>query len=635
MSDLRFIYQYEIAAIILCVTTIIILLHRKSLQNRKNIIFIFLVVVTLLSAIFDAISNIMINDIARNKEVNMPALEAMISIFLLVHNLTPFLFFIYVSEMIGKIRNRKKLYLIYSIPYIVIALLIITNHWTTWVFYFSASNEYLHHFAIYIVYAVAFGYLVLALIQGARYRKALPKGYAFLVAMFIVLAVIAIAIQFFVERFVIEIFISSLVLLVMAFNFETEEQSRNAVTRLYNSSAFLIETERCLYNKRNYDLLIIKIADLRRLNTINGVKVVDGILAKVGQFFLSAKHNRYFDCGGGNICAIFDNKEDLNEAINVIKERFKKPFTNDNINMLFTPLYFCLSMPDEVSTIKEISLLLEDDYQNRNEDGIVALNRLKREVAIEEAIQRAIDNDTLLAYYQAIYSNSTKSINSAEALARIDDPILGFLSPVEFIPVAEKSGKISQLGLLILERVCQFYNKHDVKKLGLDYIEVNLSALQIIDPSIYDSIMSLIKKYNVPASFINFEITESALIENSEVVIEIMDKLIKEGFSFSLDDFGTGYSNFTYLYDMKFNIVKIDKSILDKTINNQTASKTLISMIGMLKDISFRVLQEGVETASQEDLLIKNGIDYIQGYYYSHPIPEDDFIKYLESHKND
>jgi EAL domain-containing protein (putative c-di-GMP-specific phosphodiesterase class I) len=204
------------------------------------------------------------------------------------------------------------------------------------------------------------------------------------------------------------------------------------------------------------------------------------------------------------------------------------------------------------------------------------------------------------------------------------------ISPLEFIPIAEGSGKIIPLGEQVFDKVLSLFDQHHIQDYGIDYIEVNLSPLQVRDPTIVERFHSIMEKHDVSPSHINFEITESSFIDNPTLVLSIMNQFIQEGFAFSLDDFGTGYSNFHYLYDMKFKIIKLDKSILDKASDSAIASKTLFYMIEMLKDISFQVLQEGVERQEQEEKLFEYGIDYIQGFYHSKPLPEEEFLSYMK-----
>ena len=630
MSPLKYFYEYEFAAVFVCLVTIILLIHRRCLKNRRNIFFLLLVLSELFSASLDAAANIMINTIAQGGEVNMVALNWLNGIFLFTHNLMPIIFFIYSNALIRRFK-KPWFYILTALPAVFGLSMLFINGATHWVFYFDAENNYQHGWAIWALYGSAFFYMFVTAVEAVVFRKNLPKGYAGLIILFIATAAGATVVQLIFKPWMVEIFVCSVVLFVMAVNFETEESRRDPTTRLYNLSSFLADAESIVGNRSPRELVIIKLADIHRLNVSYGVKSVNAALKEVGSFCLRMNNNfRIYDCGEGNIVIPMVASNQIDELMSALRAGFSKGFGVEHNQIRFDPLYIRLEVPTQVKTIQEIVLVLDAPYIAGGEKGVEVLERLKREAEIEAAIERAIENESVLVYYQPIYSCKLKRINSAEALCRIKDEKLGYLSPGEFIPVAEKNGQIGKLGLQIFRKVAQLQSRVDFKALGIEYIEVNLSSLQIIDPLLYPTIQEIIKRFNVPPSFINFEITESAFIENQQIAQGMMNRFINDGFVFSIDDFGTGYSNFTYLYDMPFHIVKIDKSILDSAMTSEVAQKTLNSMIRMLKDLSFKVLQEGVEDRKQTEMLSEFGIDYIQGFYYSEPIPAAEFVEYLK-----
>ena len=630
MSPLKYFYEYEFAAIFVCLVTILILIHRHCLRNRRNILFLLLVLCELISAGLDAAANIMINTLDVGGEVNMVALNWVNGIFLFTHNVMPVLFFIYANALIRKFKSVW-FYVIACLPAVFALSMLCTNGATHWVYYFDEANEYCHGWAIWALYGSAFLYMIVTTIEAIVFRPALPKGYSGLIILFIGTAAAATIIQLIFTPWMVEIFVCSVVLFVMAVNFETEESRRDPTTRLYNLSSFLSDADALVGNRFPREILIVKLADMHRLNISYGAQSVNAALKDVGSFCLHQNNKyRFYDCGEGNIVIPLMGYNQMADLMDLLREGFAKPFGHEHNQIRFDPTYIRLEIPSQAKTVQEIILILDAPYVSGGVKGVEVLERLKREAEVEAAIERAIENESVLVYYQPIYSCKLKRINSAEALCRIRDEKLGYLSPAEFIPVAEKNGQIAKLGLQIFRKVAQLQSRVNFKALGLDYIEVNLSSLQIIDPTLYATFQEIIKRFNVPPSFINFEITESAFIENQQVVTGMMNRFISDGFVFSIDDFGTGYSNFTYLYDMPFHIVKIDKSILDSAMTSEVAQKTLSSMIKMLKDLSFQVLQEGVEDQQQTDMLSEFGIDYIQGYYYSKPIPAAEFVEYLK-----
>ena len=249
---------------------------------------------------------------------------------------------------------------------------------------------------------------------------------------------------------------------------------------------------------------------------------------------------------------------------------------------------------------------------------------------IDHIISTGIKNNSFEMYYQPIYSVEKKQFVSAEALIRLRDEKLGFVSPSIFIPAAEKNGAIHQIGDFVLEDVISFIAKSDLEKYGLEYIELNLSVAQCIESNLSEKVMALLEKYTVSPDKINLEITETSENLNFEIIEENINMLASRGIKFSLDDFGTGYSNILRITKLPLNIIKLDKSFVDDL--EKPGMKTVISeTVSMLKKMKKKILIEGVETYEDLDYFRNVGCDYIQGYYFSKPLTKDDFFEFLRN----
>ena len=269
-----------------------------------------------------------------------------------------------------------------------------------------------------------------------------------------------------------------------------------------------------------------------------------------------------------------------------------------------------------------------------------AVHDYERGVLIERLIDKALKNKSFEVYYQPIWNSNAGRFTSAEALCRLIDSEYGIIPPDEFIPVAERNGSILDIGLFVFEEVCRSYQEERLSSLGIEYVEVNLSVVQCLSKNLMRSFDEILNKYQLSAEKINLEITESATTENQKVMYDTIEVLNNSKFSFSLDDYGTGYSNISYMYEMPFSIIKIDKSILWKAKDPRTGESEkngyiyLENTIHMLKEMGYSVLVEGVETVEQKMLLEELGCDYLQGYYFSQPVQKQvftDFIKVVNT----
>ena len=250
---------------------------------------------------------------------------------------------------------------------------------------------------------------------------------------------------------------------------------------------------------------------------------------------------------------------------------------------------------------------------------------------IDRIISDALADNRFEMYYQPIYSVAEKRFRSAEALIRLYDDRYGFISPQLLIDAAERNGTIIQIGDFVLDSVCRFTSDCLRSGLDLDFVELNLSMKQCVQVDLKDKVLSFLNKYSLAPDRINLEITEGSVSADQDIVEENIRILSEYGISFSLDDYGTGYSNLSRLISLPFRIVKIDRSMTEMVFDERIHT-VLKHTIKLLKDIGISVVIEGVETKEVFDQFVALGADYIQGYYFSRPIPENDFAEFIRLH---
>ncbi|MDE5742559.1 MAG: EAL domain-containing protein, partial [Oscillospiraceae bacterium] len=247
---------------------------------------------------------------------------------------------------------------------------------------------------------------------------------------------------------------------------------------------------------------------------------------------------------------------------------------------------------------------------------------------LDEIIDKAIANRGFKIYYQPIYSIAEKKFVSAEALLRLKDETYGFISPELFIVAAERSGAIHKIGDYVMDEVCRFIASDEYKRLGLEYIEVNLSVAQCMSPDLAEKILHIMRRHNVSPDSINLEITETAMSYAQNTMTENIQRLYDAGLSFSLDDYGTGYSNINRVASLPLKIVKLDKSFVDSE-GNPKMWIVLQNTVKMIKDMDMHIVVEGIETKQVLEKFAGLKCDYIQGYYFSKPIPEEEFVEFI------
>lgn len=249
-------------------------------------------------------------------------------------------------------------------------------------------------------------------------------------------------------------------------------------------------------------------------------------------------------------------------------------------------------------------------------------------------LDRAIASDEFLIYFQPKYDIISEKIVGAEALVRWYYNQKNMISPGVFIPVFEENGVIGKLDQVVLRKVCQTLATILEKGLQPVPISINLSRIRLKNPNLKNELTKIIDLYQIPHNLIDFELTESAAYNNDEAMISLFNDLHSLGFKVSLDDFGTGYSSLSVLRKIPMDTLKIDKSFIDVINSNISESKEnllLKDIIAMSKHLGFICLAEGAEDKNQIEFLRSAGCDSVQGFFYCKPIPENEFIKKLQT----
>ena len=262
-------------------------------------------------------------------------------------------------------------------------------------------------------------------------------------------------------------------------------------------------------------------------------------------------------------------------------------------------------------------------------------NDLLSEQEISGIMEGALAEEQFLVYYQPQYNHVTGGLVGAEALVRWKHPERGLISPGLFIPIFERNGFITKLDLYVFGHVCAFLRKCMDQNLPVVPISSNFSQYDIFQPRFVEKLEELRMKYNVPVKYLRVEITESAIVGGSERVNEIVKRLRECGYVVEMDDFGSGYSSLNVLREVDLDVIKLDMLFLSEKANNNRGGTIISSIVRMAKWLDMPVIAEGVETIGQADFLRSIGCEYIQGYLYSKPLPEDEFEALLLKNRID
>ena len=264
-------------------------------------------------------------------------------------------------------------------------------------------------------------------------------------------------------------------------------------------------------------------------------------------------------------------------------------------------------------------------YDKSMKDAYVARNTLDLE------LKNAIHNKEFVVYYQPIYEAKTGKIASAEALVRWLHPKKGIVSPGLFIPHLEENGRISLVDLYVERNTREFLENRVKRGMPVVPVDINLSWLDFYDEQVICDIMEDLVNTTLPGSCVRIEVTESSYSSMAENNTRVFHSMKKRGLKLLVDDFGSGYSSFSTIRDYEFDIIKIDMGFVQKIGESRKTENIIRAIIDMAHHMNILVIAEGAETEEQVDFLRENGCDYIQGYYFSKPLPQDEFDELLNT----
>ncbi|MGC8227584.1 sensor domain-containing phosphodiesterase [Pseudobacillus badius] len=254
-------------------------------------------------------------------------------------------------------------------------------------------------------------------------------------------------------------------------------------------------------------------------------------------------------------------------------------------------------------------------------------NRTLESIKFENALYKALDRDELIIYYQPQIDSRTGDIIGVEALLRWNHPTEGFISPADFIPIAEETGLIVPIGEWVLRNACKQVKAWHDRGYPLISVSVNLSVRQFEENNLFQVIRNILEETGLEPQFLHLELTENQIIKNTEATLKTMELLKKLGINIAIDDFGTGYSSLGYLKDLPISTLKIDKSFVEDVMTDKDNAAITNTIIALAQNLHLNVIAEGVETKEQADFLSSRNCYLMQGYFFSRPLKAEDVVR--------
>lgn len=422
----------------------------------------------------------------------------------------------------------------------------------------------------------------------------------------------------------------------------TEFSEKDVLTGGYNRRGFIRITERLLNevpDRTKYAVLFFNVKNFKAVNELFGVESGDVVLQNIFRTLTHSKLSPVITARVESdhfVCLVENKNLDFEELTSVCDNKFVKDGKCMNL-IIRCGIFYVEEKPMKISGVIDRAKLAKRYITDEYVQPYMVYDHSMQVAYIDKAklageLQEGIAKEQFKVYYQPVIDTKTGKIASAEALIRWIHPDKGFISLALFIPALEENGHISELDFYVLKKVWQFINDRCENNKFVVPISVNLSWMDFYDEIMMEKILKEMDRFreNGREHMARFEITETSYAAIRENRSGILESLRIKNAKILLDDFGSGFSSFGMLQDYDFDILKIDMSFIRKIGENPKTKSIVHSIIGMAHEIGIKTVAEGVETEEQVSFLRQSGCDYIQGYYYSKPLPEEEFVEFLE-----
>ncbi|MCR5456930.1 MAG: EAL domain-containing protein [Clostridiales bacterium] len=621
-----YVIHFDIAAFVICAVTFAVILLRRDYKKPENRWMIAVLVNSMFSVIFDILSAY---------SIDYPSVfshdwaYAFTYLYYFLHATQPVILFMFSYYFIGgdaaTLKKRQKLVML---PYLIIIALMIVQLPTSFVFSVSeGTNAYSTGIGYYIVSVLGIFYIAASALMFNK-KTAVAYNRRILMPVIAIIAVLSMCVHFFLPKYLLELFIQSVLFLMITILVEGSENLYDQRRKVYNYLGFRNDVK-YLFKKKNpvSSMIVIKNPEITGITSRYGKAVSEELIGEmIDTINEIAPNSIMYNLENGKIVLTHRDfaKTNIVDDYKALKSRFEEPWNVDKYTFNLKSNVVLVNIPEDFHLEDQLTQFVE------RYDGFESMGDVKRNVAVGKALLRALDNDSFFMTYQPLYNVNTGKFDRAEALVRLIDDDLGFIPPDEFVKVAEQDGLMLDLGESVLNNVMRFVHENDVRSLGIEKVNINLSPTQCSSKGFSAHLKDLIDKYGIDPSLLCFEVTETMEFNDTVSIKYLIRDLHEMKSSIALDDFGTGYSNLVNIIGLGFDEIKIDKSILWNANQENHGDILIAQIIGMVKQVEKEVVVEGVETMEQLDKLKQLGCSHCQGFLFSKPLPGNEFVQFVQ-----
>lgn len=632
--------DFLIAAMVILLLILWYFWDQKRAENLNNQVFFFWTVLGIMDVTAELISTYYITS-GRGKFGIMALLTT--TVFYLLQALLPYTWICYIQTLHEKKIISPKKMLLSGVPTFCLISVILTNPFTEKLFYFDLSAGYIKGPWYMLMYYSALGHFVAAFILILIWKEELGSRKVKILLEILIIVVGGVVIQLLYHPLLTTGFGMSLGILALFITINNPYANTDSLTGLYNHLYLIKKGNELIAAGKSFHIITIYLYQLKHVNKIAGIEGGDYILQSTAKKLSDLCGKKIFRITGKRFLILASSLEEYEHYLSRLKRMFDVNIKMDveeknlTIPIIISGIINAEKLSDcnsvleyaeyleSLSTQNGLTEVIQDDRQTMN--GFLYNKR------VEQYLHTAIDEDLFEIYYQPVYSTRENRFITLEALSRLHHPELGWIAPDVFIQIAEKNHMIEQITDLQFHRVCRFLNENGRLMKQLLNVKVNLSSLDLMRNDCSGHFIRIMDKYGIPHEWIQFEITETVATEYNASLGIIVEEFLNAGIRLCLDDFGSGYANLNTVMKLPFSIIKLDRSLLYEICHDNTRAMFYQSIVETFHKMNYHIVSEGVETKEEVELISGWGVDMIQGYYFSKPLPETELLRIMQNNR--
>ena len=636
--QMKYNMDFLISALVLLILIFCHFISDRKINTHRNRVFLAYMLLGMADIVMDICTSLLIS-------AGSPGLRTvtyvLTTVFYVLQITVPAGFVYYVQSMRNAERAEMKRFLTaFAVPTAVMLIVILTNGFTGALFHISYSGAYAYGPYNRLMYVYSLMCLLVTGVITIRHREKFTRKQLIIVYELIIITMVCVFIQMQFRNISITGVAVALIITVLLFTLHNPYSCTDNLTGLYDMQFFRDYIRHEAAQERHYHIISVYISNMSYINSVLGAEAAEELLKDTADRLSSASSSEYvFRLDESRFAAATNTLGDYERIMNDIRvyacdsdahsaseagavitacgiidaERLE---TSGNI----------LSYVEYLESISPASGGV-NVIQGDNE----TMHGFRYDQEIEQFLNVAVEQDLFEINFQPMYSIDDGRFISMEALSRLRHPSLGPAPPDVFIQIAERSGCIADIGCLQFRRVCAFVREYRSKLYGIKNIKVNLSPAEFLSPGHGGLLRNIMDEYGIEPSFFQFEITETAATQYSDSLMQALSEFRKAGIGLCMDDFGSGYANLNAVMRIPFSTIKLDRSLLTGSKENEKIRIFYKSITSILSDMGFYVVAEGVENQEELAFIQQCRVNCVQGYYFSRPLGREEVVSLLEN----